>query len=199
MSHKWSKSVSSWLGRLPSFAWIIIIVLAIGALIGSVMGSCYVISHYEGAATILMVGIFWILLRLWSNLGSQEVVEIPSSKGTNLIVGLCIAFYAAMGVVIDQPGNWLFNRPFQWFYCPEGTELEHGVSISQPLPERTDTTQDFSCVTKSDRTFVKRIGAFPQLWVRFVEYILVAYGLLGLNRLYTRIRRPAARASSKST
>jgi hypothetical protein len=197
MTQQRPKSYISLLHRLPSFAWIIIFVLAIAGLIGGTAGACYVISHYEGAATLLMIGAAWIIIRLWSGLGSQAVVDTPSPQGSNLLVALCIAFYAAMGIAIDQPGNWLFNRPFQWFYCPAGTELQHGVSVSHPLPERTDITQDFSCVTKSDRVFVKRIGGFPQVWVRFVEYILVAYGLLGLNRLYTRIRRSAAPASSE--
>ncbi len=195
MSQPPPSSRFSFLQRIPSFIWILIVVLGIAGLIGTIMASCYLISHYEGAGTLFMIGAGWLAIRLGSGPAVASTTEKTGSTARNILVGLLIAFYALMGVAIDQPGNYLFNRPFEWIECPSGTELSRSVTVTHPLPERTDITQDFSCVTKESGQFVKRVGTFTRIWVRFVEYVLVGYGLMALNRLYMAMRARFARDS----
>ncbi len=77
----------------------------------------------------------------------------------------------------------------EWFFCPEGTQLERGIQVTNPLPGRTDVTQEFTCVNPDSKQPVKGISTGRVILVRFVEYILIGYLLVWINRLYMRLRR----------
>jgi hypothetical protein len=184
----------SWFSRLPSFVWIILVILGIAALIGGILLLFYALSNIEGFASVLMIVIAWLVIRF----ASSDSGETSSSAGQKLVVAGVITFFALMGVAIDQPGNYLYNRPIQWFFCPSGTDLHRGVDVTHPLPGRTDVTQDFTCVDPRENVVVDSPPIGGVIVTRFVEYVLVAYGLIALNRLYKRIRR-AGRTSPGNT
>ena len=165
--------------------WIILIVVGIAALIGGIIGLFYGLSSIEGFASVLMIVVAWLVIRF----GSSVSAETASSPGQKLVTAGMITFYALMGVAIDQPGNYLYNRPIQWFFCPSGTELHRGIDVSHPLPGRTDVTQDFTCVDPRENVVVDSPSMGGVIASRFVVYVLVAYGLIALNRVYMRIRR----------
>lgn len=166
--------------------WIILIVVGIAALIGGIILLFYGLSSIEGFASVLMIVVAWLVIRFGSGDGTEKT---DSSPGQKLLTGGLITFYALMGVAIDQPGNYLYNRPIQWFFCPSGTELHRGVDVSHPLPGRTDVTQDFTCVDPRENVVVDSPPMGGVIASRFVVYVLVAYGLIALNRVYRRVRR----------
>jgi hypothetical protein len=180
------KAFVSFLSHLPSIVWIPIFVLGIAAFIGGIIGLFYALSHYEGVASVLMLAVAWGVIRLGS--GASDYVEMPAAKVPGVMTALIILFFAGMGVAIDQTGNYLYNRPLEWFFCPSGTELRRGVQVYHPLPGRTDTTQDYTCAKPGENQITSRIGTGKVIAVRFVEYILIGYALIYLNRLYTWLR-----------
>jgi hypothetical protein len=192
MSQESPKSSASLFSRLPSIVWIPIIVLGIAALVGGGIGLFYLLFNVEGAASVIMIVIAWVVLRA----GARVNVSTPDSPAAQLpgwVTALCILFFAVMGLVIDQTGNVLYNKPVEWLFCPAGTTLQRGVDVSHPLPGETVVNQTFSCV--EGQQVVRGIGDFEPIAVRFVEYILIGYILLGLSRLYSRLRARSSPAS----
>ena len=92
-----------------------------------------------------------------------------------------------MGVAIDQPGNVVYNKPIEMIFCPQNSGLDRGVYVRHPLPERTDWVQMFDCVNDSGEV-VYSINTFQIIGVRFVEYIIIAYLLLGVVKAILLIR-----------
>ena len=180
-----SSSRFSWFKRLPSFAWIILFILGIAALIGGIILLFYALSNIEGFASVLMIVIAWLVIRFMSS----DDTGSDSSTGQRLALAGAITFFALMGMAIDQPGNYVYNRPIQWFLCPSGTELHRGVDVSHPVPGRTDITQDFTCVDPRENVVVDSPAMGGVIAIRFIEYVLLAYLLIALNRVYRRIRR----------
>jgi hypothetical protein len=182
-------NLSFW-SRLPSIVWIPLIVGGIAALIGGIVGLFYGLSHIEGFASILMLVVAWSLIRLAA---SPDTVDTPdtSGGGKGLVVAIAITFFALMGMAIDQPGNVIYNQPVEWLFCPSGSDLQRGITVSHPLPERTDVTQDFSCVdtVNGQREIVDRPTVFEVIAVRFVEYVVIGYALIALSRVYSGLRR----------
>jgi hypothetical protein len=164
--------------------------MGIAALIGGIILLFYALSHIEGFASVLMIVIAWLVIRFASSDGEGT----SSSTGQKMVVAGVITFFALMGVAIDQPGNYVYNRPIEWFFCPSGTDLHRGVDVTHPLPGRTDVTQDFTCLDPLENVVIDSPPIGGVIATRFVEYVLVAYGLIAVNRLYRRIRR-AGRAS----
>jgi hypothetical protein len=173
--------------HLPSFVWILIFVGGIVALIGTIIALFYALSHIEGFASVLMLVVAWFVMRAGSS-----VSDGMDTGGAGFIRAIGIGFFALMGMAIDQPGNYVYNRPIQWFFCPSNTVLQRGVDVTHPLPGRTDITQDFMCVDTGKNEVSSRPGMGEVIAVRFGEYVLIGYLLIGLNRLYMRLRaRPA--------
>jgi hypothetical protein len=183
-------SSSSWYSRLPSFVWILVIVGGILALIGGVIGLFYGLSNIEGFASVLMLVVAWLVIRFGSSITVTSTR--PAFTGQQIVTGVGISFFALMGVAIDQPGNYLYNRPLEWLFCPSGTELHRGVDVTHPVPGQTNVTQDFTCVDNEKNEVADGIKIGEIIATRFVEYVLIGYALIGLSRLYTRIRaRPS--------
>jgi hypothetical protein len=53
-------------------------------------------------------------------------------------------------------------------------------------------SQNFACVD-SGGAMLRKISMFEHLAYRFVQYVVLGYILLGLSRLYTRIKKGRAR------
>lgn len=93
-----------------------------------------------------------------------------------------IGFFALMGATIDQPGNLIYNKPVETCFCPPGSQLRRSTITSNPLPGRTDMTQDFTCVQNGKP--VESINMLAVMGIRFLEYLVLGYLLLGLRWLF---------------
>jgi hypothetical protein len=170
---------------LPSFVWIIIFIVGIVALIGGFIGGFVLLSTVEGVGSVVILVVAWVLMRATST----DKLEQPPAKTPidNFMLAFAIFFFAMMGVAIDQTGNYLYNRPLQWFFCPAGTELVRDVDVTNPRAGETRISQDFACRNERGR-IVAEIGMFPVIGVRFVEYVLIGYVLVFVNRIYSHVR-----------
>lgn len=173
------KNLSKTLSNLPSFVWIFIIPLALIIFVGSIISLFVAIATIEGFASIIFIILGLLYIR-----GSTTDIVMNSklkekSSGFFLALGLC--FFALMGVAIDQPGNYFYNKPLEIFFCPEDTKLNRDEIISNPLPGRTDITQNFVCFD-TDGNEAKTNGIGEVLLVRFVEYIILGYIIIGISK-----------------
>ncbi|MBX7059955.1 MAG: hypothetical protein K1X75_17975 [Leptospirales bacterium] len=101
--------------------------------------------------------------------------------------GAALAFYALMGMALDQPGNWIYNKPFELLFCPEGSSLNRSIQVGHPLPERTDIQQQFVCYRGEEA--VDQISMIEFLGVRLAEYFLLGMLLLTGHQIYDRLRQ----------
>lgn len=175
-------SIIARLSKAPSIVWVILIPLGLIALIGGIIGVFWMLASVEGFASLLMVGIGWAVI--WKG------ITTPKSEAAGWMIAGAIVFYALMGMAIDQPGNWLFNQPIQWLACPAGTSLNRSIDVTNPKPGETVVSQDFTCVEGG--SVVERPSVMTVIAIRLVEYIVIAYGLIGIRRLWLRLRASAA-------
>lgn len=153
------------ISTLGTFGWILIILLGIAAVILTPILFIAAISHWEGfAGSLLLIGGYF---------GAKSAIRSQFGPPAKAVF---IVFFSIMGMSLDQPGNYLFNYPFRYL-CPNSTTMERSVSISHPLPGRTDTTQVFSCFDPRGKE-ISRIPLPAILGIRFTEYFLIAGILL---------------------
>ncbi len=166
--------------KLPSLVWIIIIVAAVAAGIGLLYGGFVALTHIQwlGSAIALVIGFFWFRMDT-SELGSSE----PFVKA------MLIVIFAAVGSAIDQPGNPVYNKPMEWIYCPSGSELVHEVERGPARGGGIRVSQRFTCVDPVDGSVERQIGMMEFFGVRFGEYVLIGYSILGVLRLIRRFRK----------
>jgi hypothetical protein len=176
------RAIWSRLMNLPSIAWVILFPLGIIAFIGSIILFIVGISSIEGFATVIFLVIGWFMA-----MGIVAAGQEFKGPGSGLMMGGIICFYALMGMALDQPGNFLFNKPIGWF-CPSGSSMNRDVSVLHPLPGRTDLIQRFMCVDIKTGKNVEEVGMFKLIGVRFVEYVVVAYGFMALHTLLRKLR-----------
>lgn len=167
--------------QLPSIVWVLLIVLGLIAFVAALIGGFFAISTLEGVASIVMLAAGWLTLR------AVQMGTGKKSRSSSLGQGMGVAFFALMGLAIDQPGNVLYNQPLQWLFCPPETVLSRGVDINHPRAGVTQISQEFACLNRSGQT-VRQISMFELMGVRFGEYVLIAYALIGASALYTRWR-----------
>lgn len=173
------------MGQLPSPVLVFLIIGGIIAFIGSIIALFWALATIEGVASVIMLLAAWGTIRALS--GPINVKSAQPGKSANVLVALGIAFFALMGVAVDQTGNYFYNKPLEWLFCPAAATLHRGVNVTNPLPGRTDVTQDFACVSKGQE--VESIGIVEVIGARFGEYVLLGYALIGISRLYNRLRR----------
>jgi hypothetical protein len=172
------KQFLNWFATAPSWVWVFLFPLGIIAFIGSIIGFIYLLANVEGFASIIFILVGWGVGRgLAAASRSQSQTKIPG-----FVTGGAICFYALMGMAIDQPGNYFFNKPIEWFGCPAGTSLNREVDVSHPLPGRTDMVQDFQCFNAQGEQ-VGRASMDKVIGIRFLEYVLVAYFFMGVHLL----------------
>jgi hypothetical protein len=176
------KKLTTLLATAPSWVWVILFPLGIIAFIGTIIGLFYLLANVEGFASIIFILIGW-------GMGSAFAPKPHQKKHDQLpsfMIGGFICFYALMGMAIDQPGNYFFNKPIEWWLCPADTNLNRTVDVSHPLPGRTDLTQDFQC-RNSQGQIMARASLGGVVGIRFLEYVLVAYLFMGLKQLQYRL------------
>src|SRR5687767_322802 len=117
--------------KLPSIVWVFVILGGLFAFIASIIGLFWALANIEGFGSLIFFLIGYKFIR---------------GTGNNVGDAIIILFFALMGVAVDQPGNWLYNKPLEFWQCTDGTHLVRGVIVTHPLPGRTDVSQDFTCV-----------------------------------------------------
>ncbi len=91
-----------------------------------------------------------------------------------------------MGMAIDQTGNIIYNQPLALF-CPDGTTYSRSVATYHPLPGRTDFVQNFQCLAAEGKSpYDIPIGIV--IGIRFMEYVFIAYFLLGIRFVIKKIK-----------
>jgi hypothetical protein len=173
---------------LPSFVWIILILAGIAVLIGAMIGLFFGLTSVEGFASVLLLVTAILVMRI-------TIDGIPQTKTPSggFVTAIGILFFALMGLAIDQTGNYIYNLPMQWLFCPAQIELVRSTDVRHPMAGTTQVTQEFTCVDH-DRRIVNEIHFFEVMAVRFIEYIIIGYLLLWGMRLYKRLRMRASTA-----
>jgi hypothetical protein len=173
----------SFLSNLPSIVYVFLIPLGIIALIGGIITLFFALATVEGVASAVLLIAGFVAVRAGSSI-KFETKKQPAAKqmGTGWARAMGICFFALMGLAIDQPGNIIYNKPIELLYCPAQTQLVRGSQVSHPLPGRTDINQEFTCVDPSG-TATGEIDMFSVILVRFVEYVFIGYGLIGVSTL----------------
>ena len=159
--------------------WIPIIVGAIALFIGGLLGIFYGIGYVEGFGSLILLILGWIGFRVGHHSDKSD------AGGFGVAVG--IIFFAMMGLALDQTGNFIYNQPMQWLFCPENTELMRETVRSGARGGGITLTQNFACVDGIGEV-VRKISMFEHLVFRFVEYVALGYILLYLNRIYAKIK-----------
>lgn len=178
--------------KLPSIVWVFVIPLALVAFVAAIITIFTLLATLEGFASLIMIISALIFLR-----ATKDVKPIKD-KVSNIITALGICFFALMGVAIDQPGNILYNKPLEIFFCPTGSTLTREVKVSNPLPGRTDYIQGFFCVD-SNKEVVDTITVPEIIIIRFSEYVLLGYGLMYLFVLIRILTRQRANLTNNQS
>ena len=148
--------------------------------IGGMMAIFYGIGYVEGFGSLILLVLGWIGVRVGNNSDNLD------AGGVGVAVG--IIFFALMGLALDQTGNFIYNQPMEWIFCPANTELMRETVRSGARGGGITLTQNFTCVD-SIGDIVRKISMFEHLAFRFIEYVVLGYILLYLNRFYAKIKK----------
>ncbi|HAY34080.1 MAG TPA: hypothetical protein PK536_01950 [Ignavibacteria bacterium] len=161
------------IAKIPSWLWIIIFIAGIVLFIVGIQISIYGIATIEGIGTFIMLTAGILISGVFTSKNQP--------MKSNIVIALFISFYALMGASIDQSGNYIFNKPVEYLCCPGDSKLARNMIIRDPLPERRDFVQDFSCVDENLNR-VEEINLLAVFGIRFGEYVLIGYLLLWIRR-----------------
>lgn len=170
--------MSKWTEKIPSILWIPIIIGAIAFFIGGILAVFYGFGYVEGFGSIIMLVLGWVGFRIGNN--SDDI------KG-GFAVALGITFFALMGMSLDQTGNFIYNQPLEWLYCPENTELVRETIKRGTRGGGIQLSQNYNCLAQNGEV-LRKISMFEHMAVRFVEYVFLGYVLLYLSRIYGKIK-----------
>jgi len=101
--------------KMPTIGWIII-PLGIALVIGSVILGFWALATVEGVASVLMLLVGTIVMRLTVNPDFREKLnQIAENDNKSVIMkkNLGMAIAVVMGVAVDQTGNFIYNKPMQ--------------------------------------------------------------------------------------
>jgi len=170
--------MTHWTEKIPSIGWVLIVVAAIALFVGAIWGGFFVITHIEGAGSIFLLVSAWSVLRVGAN--------TPEIRDNKLGVAVLIVFFAMMGLAFDQTGNFIYNQPMEWLFCPSDSELSR-ETLHRAVRRGVSVEQNFTCVAASGQV-VRQISGWEHLFFRFFEYVLIGYALRFLSRFYTRLK-----------
>ncbi len=171
--------------KLPSWVWILIFVGGLIIGLGVIIGSFVAIATIEGIASLVLLTLGMI------GFGILPLRKPQTSGAIARAIG--ISFFALMGATVDQTGNYLYNKPVEICSCPEGSSLDRIENVSNPMPGTTIIQQDFTCYDKAGAP-VKKINMFAVMGIRFIEYVLLGYILLGVRRFLWNIKNNGNRS-----
>ena len=175
------------ISKIPTIAWILILPATIIGVFLVLIGSIYALANIEGLASIVIIAIFAYIMDEYIKLENELQNKEKFDQYKNLSLALVIVFFALMGMALDQPGNYIFNKPLEYFFCPGNSWLSRYTNVSNPLPGRTDVTQVFECVTSTGQ-IVDSISLPEIVVTRFLTYVVVAYAVIGLLKLKAKLR-----------
>lgn len=184
-------------GALPSFMWLILIVLGIIAVVALINGAFFGFTQIEGLASILLLVGGFLTIRVLTtryhgaNRQRRRKPDDAQKLANNIALALGILSFAGMGFAFDQPGNALYNLPIQWLFCPVGTHIAREADVSNPRPGTTVIVQNFTCLDGAG-VVVSEVPVWGAMLIRFIEYVLLGYLLLWLSSLYSRWRGASA-------
>lgn len=160
----------SFWSKIPSWAWVFIGMGAMALSLGLIIGGFWSLANLEGFASLIFLAAGIICFGVFSG---RRPGSVP------VLRAILVGFFALMGATVDQTGNLVYNKPVEWCSCPPGSSLERSTTTSHPLPGRTDMTQNFTCFL--GETAVKQIDMLTVMGIRFLEYMLLAYLLIGIR------------------
>lgn len=165
--------------RIPSFLWIPIIIGAIALFIGTIAAFIFGISYVEGFGSLLILVLGWFSFRITGN--SEDL------KLGGFGVAIVITFFALMGMALDQTGNFIYNKPLEWIFCPADSELMRETIRRGARGGGVSFNQNFACVNESGEV-LRSIASYEHFGFRFLQYVLIGYILLGVSRIHSRIK-----------
>lgn len=171
--------MSKWSEKIPSFLWIPLIIGAIALFFGAVLAFFFGIGYVEGFGSLLLLVLGWIGFRIGNNSDDLKLGSFGIALG--------ITFFALMGAALDQTGNFIYNKPLEWIYCSPESELFRETVQRSGSRGGISLTQNFACIGKNGEV-LRNIGMFEMLLVRFSEYLVIGYILLGLSRLFAILK-----------
>jgi len=171
--------------RLPSWAWILLGLAAIALFLSLITGSFVLLAKVEGFGSVLV---------LTAGIYAGRVFSRTPPHPDKLMRALAISFFALMGACIDQPGNFLYNKPIEWIFCPADSHLSRELEVSHPLPDKTYMIQEFTC--QKDGSALSSIHPLFVFLLRFAEYVLIAYLLIFARWSIWNWRQSKARPAS---
>lgn len=180
--------MANWTKKIPSILWIPIILGAIAAFIGGGWLLFYGIGFVEGFSSLALLVAGWFGFRIANNTDELE------TGGLAVALGLC--FFALMGMALDQTGNFLYNKPIEWLFCPADSEIAREAITRGTRGGGTSVSQFFGCVNSTGEV-VRQITGWEHLAVRFGEYLVLGYILLGLSRIVGNLKRRYKGETSK--
>lgn len=173
--------MSEWTEKIPSFLWIPIIVGAVALFIGTMLAVFYGIGYVEGFGSLIILVLGWLGFRVGNNSDNLE------TGGFGVALG--ITFFALMGMALDQTGNFIYNQPMEWLFCPENSHLTRETISRGVRGGGVSLSQNFACVAESNEEILRKISGFEHFAFRFIQYVALGYILLYLSRGYAKIRR----------
>lgn len=173
--------MSKWTEKIPSFLWIPIIVGAIALFIGGSFAIFYGFGYVEGFGSLILLILGWIGFRIGNNSDGLETGSLAVAFG--------ITFFALMGMSLDQTGNYFYNKPLEWIFCTENSELMRETIKRGGRKGGVSLSQNFACVAADGEKVLREISGFEHFGFRFLQYVVIGYILLGLSRLYARFRK----------
>jgi hypothetical protein len=165
--------------KLPSLLWILILALGLIAFIGGIIGSFWALATIEGVASFLLLIGGWLAIRSFGSNGQRS---------EPIVRAIALLFFALMGMSIDQPGNFIYNKPLEWVLCGSGQEITKEVEYSNPLPGTTYITNEFQCIDQISKEKIRSISVPEIIVSRFVEYLILGYLLIYISKVYDRIK-----------
>lgn len=178
----------SFFSRLPSIVWVIIIPIGLASLIGGIILSFWALATVEGVASILLLVCGLAAFKFTSDPIFDGVPKKAATAGGPIFLAMGIVFFALMGMSVDQPGNFIYNKFLALYYCPPNTEISRSVDVSNPLPGTTYVIQDFACVD-NNKTVVKNLEMWDLAIGRFVQYVFLGYFLYYLVKAFNYFTR----------
>jgi hypothetical protein len=166
--------------KIPSFLWIPIIVGSIALVIGGMLAFFYGIGYIEGFGSIMILVLGWLGFRVGHNSDDLQMGSFGIALG--------ITFFALMGMALDQTGNFIYNQPLEWIFCPADSELTRETIQRGVRGGGVSLNQSFTCLAQNSGEVLRKITGFEHFAFRFVEYVVIGYLLLGLSRLYSWLK-----------
>jgi hypothetical protein len=152
------------------------IIVPLALIVGVLWLIVYFTDNFEGVASIGLLAV--AIAGLW--FGGRETVE---NKYTIIVFFVIFGF---LGIMFDRAGNFIYNKPFQML-CPAETVLDREVIVEEDYEGNTQHNHYFSCYSMTQGKSIKHFPIYQTVGIRFVQYIVLGFILLGFYWLISRL------------